>query len=204
MADKTGSIWASSGSNFISRVTAGAAGDPNYLNGFSTTPFNVPDGTYGISVTANNNVLVSSGGASSTVSYLTGSGVSYASASGWPAAAGLGGINNPASIALDGAQDVWTVNTSNNSVSGLDSVSELSIAGANLTPNGTSAGGLQLSSGFSTGRSMIIDQSGNVWITGDGTLANPSNFVTEIVGSGVPIYQPYAVGLANGRFQTIP
>jgi hypothetical protein len=204
MADKTGSVWATSGSNFVSRVTPGSAGDPNYLNGFSTTPFNVPDGTYGLSVTSTNNVLVSSGGISNTVSYLTGSGISYASAPGWPVATGMGGINNPASVVLDGAQDVWTVNGSNNSVSGLDSVSELNLGGANLSPNGTSAGGFQLSSAFSGGRAMIIDQSGNVWATGDGTLANPSNFVTEIVGSGVPVYQPYAVGLANGRFQTIP
>jgi hypothetical protein len=155
-------------------------------------------------VTANNNVLVSSTGATNTVSYLTGSGVSYASTSGWPAAAGLGGINNPTSIVLDGGQDVWAVNNLNNSVSGLDSVSEIDIHGSSLTPNGTGSGGLQLPSSFSGGRSIIIDQSGNLWIAGDGTVANPSNFVTEIVGGGVPVYQPYAVGLANGRFQTVP
>jgi hypothetical protein len=73
-----------------------------------------------------------------------------------------------------------------------------------MTPNGTDAGGFQQSSSFSGGRTIIVDQSGNVWIAGDGTLANPSNFVTEIVGGGVPVYQPYSVGLANGRFQAMP
>ena len=204
MADKTGSIWASSGSNFISRVTAGVAGDPNYLNGSSTTAFNVAANTYGIGVTSGNNVLVSSGGTNSTLTFLSGSGISYAPVAGWPLTAGLGGINNPASVALDGAQNVWTVNSSNDALSGLDSVSEVSIAGASLSPNGTDAGGLQQPSSFSGGRAIIVDQSGNVWIAGDGTLANPSNFVTEIVGGGVPVYQPYAVGLSNGRFQNMP
>jgi hypothetical protein len=204
MADKTGSVWASSGSTFVSRVTTGSAGDPNYLNGFSTTAFTTPDDTYGLSVTSGNNVLVSSAGTTSTLSFLTGSGVSYGVASGWPLAAGLGGINNPASVVLDGAQNVWTVNNSSNALSGLDSISEVSILGANMTPNGTDAGGFQQSSSFSGGRTIIVDQSGNVWIAGDGTLANPSNFVTEIVGGGVPVYQPYSVGLANGRFQAMP
>ena len=54
------------------------------------------------------------------------------------------------------------------------------------------------------GQWATVDQSGNVWVAGDGTSTNPSNFVTEIVGGGVPIYQPYAVGLTNGRFQAIP
>ncbi len=207
MVDKTHSIWATSGSNFVSRVTPGASGDPNLLNGFSTTPFTVLDGTYGIAAARDNTILVSSGGASSALSYLTGSGVSYSSASGWTTTAGLGGINNPASIALDGAQNVWTVNNSSNSINsviGLDSISEITSLGASLTPNGTAAGGFQQPSGFSAGRAIIIDQSGNVWIAGDGTLGNPSNFVTEIVGGGVPVYQPYAVGLANGRFQSMP
>ena len=206
MVDKTGSIWATSGSNFVSRVTPGAAaGDPNFLNGFSTTPFSTPDLTYGLAVTSANNVFVSSGGASNTVSYLTGSGVSYgATTAGWPTSVGLGGINNPASVVIDGARDVWTVNNSNGSVSGLDSVSEISLLGSSLTQAGTANGGLQLPSNFSGGRSIIVDQSGNVWVAGDGTSTNPSNFVTEIVGGGVPIYQPYAVGLTNGRFQAIP
>ncbi|HEY6375294.1 MAG TPA: hypothetical protein VIX90_07185 [Edaphobacter sp.] len=204
MVDKSHSIWATSGSGFVSRVTPGASGDPNFLNGFSTTPFNVLDGSYGIAVAKDNSVFVSSGGASSSLTYLTGSGVSYASASGWPTAAGLGGINNPASVVLDGAQNVWTINSSNNSVSGLDSISEITNLGTNLTPNGTDTGGLQQSSGFSGGRAIIVDQSGNVWIAGDGILGSPSNFVTEIVGGGVPVYQPYAVGLANGRFQNMP
>lgn len=204
MVDKSSSIWATSGSNFVSRVTAGASGDPSFLNGFSTTPFSLAEGTYGVAVAKDNSVFVSSGGSSSTVSYLTGSGITYAPASGWPTASGLGGINNPASVVLDGAQDLWAVNNSNDSVSGLDSISEFNLSGANLTPNGTTNGGIQLTSGTSGGRAIIIDQSGNIWIGGDGTSTNPSNFVTEIVGGGVPVYQPYAVGLSNGRFQQMP
>jgi hypothetical protein len=46
--------------------------------------------------------------------------------------------------------------------------------------------------------------SGNVWYAGDGTSTTPANFVTEVVGAGAPVYQPFAVGLSNQRFQTIP
>ena len=43
------------------------------------------------------------------------------------------------------------------------------------------------------------NRTGAVWVAGTG-----NNFITEIVGGAVPIYQPYAVGIANGRFQAIP
>ena len=46
---------------------------------------------------------------------------------------------------------------------------------------------------------LAVDQAGNVWIAGSG-----NTFITEIVGGAVPIYQPYAVGIAVNRFQSIP
>jgi hypothetical protein len=45
--------------------------------------------------------------------------------------------------------------------------------------------------------------SGDVWVAGTGS-GTPSNSITEIVGAAVPVYQPYATGLSNGRFQHIP
>ncbi len=205
MPDYSGAIWASSGSNFVSRVGPGTVGDTNYLGGYTTTPFTTLTDTYGIAVTHLNNVFVSSAGSNSSISYLTGSGTSYSLFSGWPTPAGLGGINNPTSVAIDGQLNVWTPNNTSNSGSGLDSVSEISYLQANLTTNGTVAGGRQFTPDYLTGgRAMVIDMSGNVWVAGDGTVANPSIFITQIVGAAVPIYQPYARGLYNGRFQTIP
>jgi hypothetical protein len=46
---------------------------------------------------------------------------------------------------------------------------------------------------------LVIDQAGNVWVAGDG-----ASFITEIVGAAVPLYQPYSMGLTNGRYQAIP
>lgn len=48
------------------------------------------------------------------------------------------------------------------------------------------------------GNAIAIDFSGNVWMAGSG------NSVTELVGAGVPVYQPFSLGYTNGRFQQIP
>ncbi len=200
MPDLSGAIWASSGSTFVSRVAPGTVGDTNYLGGYTTTQFTTAADTYGIAVTPANYVFVSSTGPSS-ISYLTGSGTSYSVASGWPTAPGLGGLNNPTAIAINGHDSqasIWAANSTSNSGSGLFSVSQLSInqdtfASSNLTPNGTVAGGRQFAADYlNQGRAMVIDMSGNVWVAGDGS---PSNLVTEIIGTAVPVYQPYAKGL---------
>ena len=91
----------SSGGTFISRIAAGTTGDPNYLNGYTTTQFPVPANSSDITVGPAGGVYVVSD-ASNTVTYLTGSGNNYATATGWPNLAGVGGINNPKAIAIDG------------------------------------------------------------------------------------------------------
>jgi len=204
MADSNHLVWVSSGSNFVSRVAAGSPGDPNYLNGYSTNQFAVDTDTYGIAADFSNTVYISSTG-SNTFSALVGSDTNYAPPVGFPTSANLAGLNNPTSVALDGRYNVWTANTTANTGSGLASLSEVSMKGVALFPSGTSAGGLQLDSSYlSVGRAIAIDQSGNVWIANEGTSGNPGTFITEIVGAGVPIYQPFSYGLANGRFQTLP
>jgi streptogramin lyase len=202
MVDSNAAIWVTSGTSFISRIAAGTAGDANYLNGYTTVQFPVPTDSYGLTVNSlANGVYVTSTGANSGITLLSGSGNSFSVTSGWPTSAGLAGLNNPTAIALDGRNNVWTANNAANSVSGLDSVSAVSYLGNAMMPNGTSAGGRQFSSDFlSGGRATVIDLSGNVWVAGDGT----PNSITEIVGAAVPIYQPYSVGLSNGRFQRLP
>ena len=203
MAMKDLSIWVSSGSNFVSRVVAGASGDPNYLNGYSTTQFPIDTDAYGLALN-DTGTFVSSNNANSEVSLLTGSGTSYSMLTGWPTSAGLSGISQPTGIALDGRSSVWTVNTAANSGTGLASLSEVSVKGVALFPNGTVSGGLQLDPTYlSVGRSVVIDQSGNVWIANEGPAGSPANFITEIVGAAVPVYQPFSWGLANGRFRTM-
>jgi hypothetical protein len=78
----------------------------------------------------------------------------------------------------------------------------LQSAQTSIRSHGTVAGGRQLAADYlNQGRAMVIDMSGNIWVAGDG--GSTSNLVTEIVGSAVPD-QPYARGLSNGRFQTVP
>ena len=72
-------------------------------------------------------------------------------------------------------------------------------------PNGTAAGGRQFDSSLlADPRAIVIDMSGNVWIAGNGPAGSPSNSITEIVGAAVPVYQPFSLGLYNGRFQRLP
>lgn len=204
MANKDLSIWVSSGSNFVSRVVAGASGDPNYLNGYSTTQFSVDSDATGLAIN-DFGVYVSSNNANNEISLLAGSGTSYSMFTGWPTSTNLAGISQPTAIALDGRSNAWALNGTLNSGTGLASLSEVNAKGVGLFPDGTTSGGLQLDSTYlSVGRALVIDQSGNVWIANEGPAGTPANFITEIVGAAAPVYQPFSWGLANGRFQSMP
>ncbi len=204
MPDLTGAVWATSGTSFVSQIAPPTA-SYNSTGSFLTTPFGTNgDSSYGIAITANGNVVVSSVGSTSNahggLSYLTGKGLNFSLNSNWPTAAGLGGLSDPTAIVVDPQFNVWAPNST-----GLASVSDISISPANLGPFTSVANGFQQGSSFaSASRATVIDMSGNVWVAGDGTVANPSNLVTEIVGAGAPVYQPYARGLFNGRFQSLP
>ncbi len=104
------------------------------------------------------------------------------------------GINKPTGISIDGRANIWIPNSGNGTSTG--SVSQVSVFGGAISP---STGFQKTSSFLNSSSASVVDQAGNVWVIGTG-----NNFITEIVGEGVPIYQPYAVGLANGRFQSIP
>jgi hypothetical protein len=218
-APQTGAIWMTSGNGTITRTAPSTATtDPNISNGFTTTIFqNTPSPTYGIAVSpvittsttdpvthittslSTNNVYTSIPNTSpanppapattSSVANYVGLGTSYQGANGW-STSGAGGLNNPFGIALDGIGNIWTANNGN------DSITEISAAGAALSP----AGGFLTGTGLvNSSRSIVVDQSGNVWIAGDG-----NNFITELVGAAVPVYQPYSTALSKGLFQTIP
>lgn len=181
-------LWVSSGAGFVSRVSPATSG-PNLLNGFSTTNFSTGGSvSYGLVVTNGGDVVAS---ADNFLVYLSKAN-SYAAA--WTTSANFAGMNSPTGISLDGANNIWVPNNTNASGS-LGSVSEVSAVGGALSPAST---GFQKATLLS-GRASVVDQAGNVWIVGDG-----ANSITEIVGGGVPIYQPYSKGLSNGRFQTIP
>jgi hypothetical protein len=200
MADNTsatpkatpGNIWVSSGAGFISQVSPTITSGAGVMNGFLTTTFSAPLGnSYGISLDNNSDVFVSSDTGAIIQLARTGA-ATWAPANGnWPFTAATAGINLPTGIAVDGRANTWIPN------SGSPSLSEISFFGPNVLSPST---GFQKDPTYlNASNALAVDQAGNVWVAGTG-----NNFVTEIVGGAVPIYQPYAVGIANGRFQTIP
>jgi hypothetical protein len=210
MPGLAGDLWASSGTSAIQHIVPSITTPVTY----TVTPYTAPANTQGI-VVANStpsSVFVSSIAPGNSISYFANIGdTGYLLQSNWPATAPLGGINQPTAIAIDGAANIWSANSTANTNPAFASdptasptlfgVSELSSSAVPLSPD-TASGGFQKSASYLNGSSsIIIDQSGNVWIAGG---AAGSNFITEIVGAGVPIYQPYALGLQTGRFQINP
>lgn len=197
MVDANNVIWASSGSsNITATSTALLPTDPTYPSGFSSTSFTVGSPANGLALTQNdgsnnNGVYVASGSSANSLSYLRGAGASYVSQSGFPTAANVGGLNAPFFIALDGRQNIWAVND------GTLSTTEIGSDGTALSPSG----GFVHPTGF-TARSLVIDQSGNVWEGFSGSVS-----LAKILGSAVPVFQPFATGLPPNlpvRFQQIP
>ncbi len=187
-------IFVTSGSTFVSEVSPGT-GTGN-LNGFLTTQVSTNGNSYGVSIGPANQLFVSANdsGAISGFNLVAGS---YNPIAGFPyTTPGDIGIATPTSISVDGRLNVWIPNHTNGT--GTGSISELGSQGA--------ATGLSPSTGFqkdasflNSSRTLVVDQAGNVWIAGDG-----ANFITEVVGAGVPIFQPYSLGILKGRFQSIP
>jgi hypothetical protein len=199
LVDSSPAVWATSGTTSITRTVCTT---PNTATGCSSSATTTVGPTYGIGVSPliavgtapnthqQNSVYFSAGTSSNSVSLFQGGPTTtYASVTGWPITSGL---NNPAAVAVDGAQNVWAINN----FAGADSVVEIGAAKQLLS--GTT-GFVKAATYLGSGRSLVIDSSGNVWIGLDG-----ANSVTEIVGAAVPVYQPYALGLKEGTFQTIP
>ena len=193
MADNTsatpkttpGNIWVSSGSTFVSQVSLSAAA--GNLNGWITTPFTTSGNSYGLSISSAGNIFTSG---DTSITMLQRNGTSWTTGGGFPYT-GTAGINVPTGISIDGRQNTWIPNSGNSSIS------EISFFGPNSLSPST---GFQKDPTFlNASKALAVDQAGNVWVAGTG-----NSFVTEIVGGAVPIYQPFAVGIAVNRFQSIP
>jgi hypothetical protein len=199
MPDTAGNLWASTGTSSTFQQ----------ISGGTVTPFTATANTQGIAVTSSNGVYVSSVTPGNSISYFAN--VAGSLLSSWTADAPLGGLNQPTAIAVDGASNVWSANRIANPNPAVNfdptapptqfGVTEINVSGNPVSPD-TASGGFQKSASYLNGSSsIIVDQSGNVWVAG----AVPSNnFITEIVGIAAPIFQPYSLGLIKGTFQTAP
>lgn len=93
-----------------------------------------------------------------------------------------GGMDSPASVAVDASGNVWASSYFN-------AVSEFSPAGAAIFPGGITGSGINQSYG------MALDAQGNVWIANEQTTSNSGNGnVTELNSSG----QAIATAITNG------
>jgi hypothetical protein len=184
-------IWVSSGTTSISQVAPSTA--VGNLNGFVTNPFTTSGNSYGLSVSRGG--IFTSAIDTGAITQLVKSGSTYVAASGFPfTAAASAGINAPKGLSIDGRSNSWIPN------SGAPSLSEITVFGSNASPLSPSTGFQKGATYLNASQALAVDWNGNVWIAGGGG----NTFVTEIIGAAVPLYQPYAVGLVNGRFQTIP
>jgi hypothetical protein len=99
---------------------------------------------------------------------------------------GGGGLEDPQFIAIDGANNVWVVNTDALATPVTPSISEFNHAGAPLSP-GTS--GYQLgNTSLSNPTGIAIDPSGDVWVPNYG-----SSTVIELIGAAAPTSTPLSL-----------
>jgi hypothetical protein len=201
MPDTAGNLWASTGTSSTFQQIFGG----------TVTPFTATANTQGITVNSVNSVYVSSITPGNSISYFPDVAGSLSPQSSWTATAPLGGLNQPTAIAVDGASNVWSANRIANPNPAVNfdptapptqfGVTEINISGNPVSPD-TASGSFQKSASYLNGSSsIIVDQSGNIWVAG---AAPSNNFITEIVGIGAPIFQPYSLGLIKGRFQAAP
>jgi hypothetical protein len=187
-------IWVSSGANFVSQVAPSSSSGGGVLNGFLTTSFPVSGLSYGLSIGRNNNIFTTASD-TGAISQLAFNGGTWIVPNGWPFLnAASAGISSPTQLSVDGRQNTWIPNHANGTSTG--SISSVSVDSTALS---LTTGYQKDATFLHSGRALVIDQAGNIWVAGDG-----NNFITEFVGAGVPLYQPFAAGLANGRFQQIP
>jgi hypothetical protein len=196
-------IFVTSGAAFVSKVSPTATAGV-----FTTSPITTAgSSSYGLTIGPSNNLYVSDFVSGAITGLLAGTGSTYTtSVGGFPyTTTATAGILAPTSISVDGRQNIWLANntngtdTSSNPAGSISAVSRDGSANTNV-PSLSPASGFQRSTSYlNASRALAVDQAGNVWVAGDG-----NNFITEFVGAGVPLFQPYALGLTNKRYQTIP
>ena len=149
------------------------------LNGFITHSVYHLRQLVGLSVDPQSNVFVSAIDNGAITNSLQAAGTTWATAGGpWPFTAATGRNHQS-----NGDRCRRSRRTPGSPTAAAHSLSEISFFGPN--PLSPSTGFQKASTFLNANNALAVDQAGNVWVAGTG-----NNFVTEIVGGGVPLYHP--------------
>jgi hypothetical protein len=197
---------------FINRYsgTGGSGGGPEANTNSTGSRFSAATSTpFGIAVDRNGNLWMANSGASGTVadtyssiSYLavsnnssTGTGGIMSSVTSTSTA---GGLNIPQDIEIDGNNNAWVANYTQNAI-GVGAVpyqiSEFSFNGTTIVPvtsGGLSTGTASAVPSVKNARGVAIDASGNIWIANNNSAAS---YLTVLVGAAGPVITPKALAV---------
>ena len=197
----TGGSPGSGGSVDFATLKYSSTGVPFWTNRYNA-PNNDYDAAYSVAVDGNDDVLVTgaSGGSHNTSDYAT---LKYSSA-GFPLWTNLykgpGGYDAPSAIAVDSGSNVFVTGESAGSGGASDYATiKYSSAGDPLWTNRYNGPG----NGFDSASALVVDGSGNVYVTGE---SENTNFNADCVtlaysGTGVPLWtNRYDVAVGGGAF----
>lgn len=196
--DSNYTIWVTGGGTGASGGTAGypylyqflySSTSPNYPStpSATTNAGGIAEPEQAISIDNSNNVFVENYGAY-TLSELSGK-ATITGAIGSPFnVSSSTGLTKPEFQVTDGAGNLWVTDAATTTASPAGSVYEISNAGVLLSE------GTGYAHTYDEPYGIAVDGSGNVWV-GAYAAAEPSAFVTEIVGAAVPVVTPVAAGL---------
>jgi hypothetical protein len=194
--DSNYTLWVTGGGTGASGGTTGYPYVYQFLNNsgsYPTTPSattnagGIATPEQAISVGKSNQVYVQNYGAE-TVSVI--SGTSTISAASGSAFTGPANLTKPEFQVTDGAGNLWVTDAASTSATPAGSVYEMSAAGANLSPS------VGFAHTYNEPYGIAVDPSGNVWV-GAYSAAEPSGFITEIVGAAAPTISPIAAQLPS-------
>jgi hypothetical protein len=199
-----------------------ATADATYLNGYETANVGSTTSTtngYGVAAGLAGSVATLSGNnststVSNTLSILAPGATAGTATVSSTSAQYAGGLAGPRELAIDGAGNIWSVNSTaaktnyiSGSSSGLYALTEFSATGAALSPTGSSTSTTTINGGFqkdasvlpNAGRGISIDPSGNVWV---GSNSSTGTGITVLLGAAVPVVTPVSSALAAGAAST--
>jgi hypothetical protein len=182
----TGALGGTSGYPYVYQVLYRST-SPNYPSTptATTNAGSIAEPEQAISIDSANNVWIQNYGAEK-LSYISGaSSITAGANSPYTVQANL---TKPEFQVTDGAGNLWVTDAAATTATPAGSVFEISNAGASIAPT------VGFAHTYNEPYGIAVDPSGNVWVAAY-NAAEPSGFITEIVGQAAPVVTPLAAGL---------